>query len=340
MGSPEEPTPHVKKPPGGEKPPEAESKKSFWTTLPGILTAITSLVVAIAGLIAALNNTGWIRPRPTPTPTFTSTSTATPTYTPTLTPTVTPTSTVTPTPTQTLIPTPTGTPTPIEKNLPTPSETFTLTPDGRLTVTPTLTPTETPTPTLVIASRLELCMRKMNDSAVVRQGPDITNPVLGNVPSEACLNFDVRLPDDSWVRIAEVQRDPYQGLAGGWVKAENLNELRDIDHLDIYKPSDAKDGRYCVSSYAGINVRDCADKACAVITSLRRGDCLIFNGRLEDNTWLRVASGQADYPELAEKWAAAVNLIVKEFLGFLDPHEMLPYFRLLPVVTPPPTPEG
>jgi hypothetical protein len=183
-------------------------------------------------------------------------------------------------------------------------------------------------------------MRKMNDSAVVRQGPDINNPVLGNVPPDACLNFDVRLPDDSWVRIASAQQDLYQALAGGWVKSENLNELRDIDHLDIYKPGDALNGLYCANAFTGINVRGCADQGCPVITSLRRGDCLIFNGRLEDSSWLRVAPGQADYPELADKWAAAINLIVKEFLSFVDPHEMLPYFRLLPVVTPPPTPEG
>lgn len=32
-------------------------KKSFWTTLPGILTAVAALITAIAGLVAALNST-------------------------------------------------------------------------------------------------------------------------------------------------------------------------------------------------------------------------------------------------------------------------------------------
>jgi len=35
-----------------------EKKKSFWQTLPGIITAITGLVVAITGLIAALSDYG------------------------------------------------------------------------------------------------------------------------------------------------------------------------------------------------------------------------------------------------------------------------------------------
>ena len=95
-------------------------------------------------------------------------------------------------------------------------------------------------------------MKKMNESAVVRQGPDINTLVLGNVPAEACRNFDVRLPDDTWVRIAQAQQDPYKPLAGGWVRSENLNELKDIDHLDFYKPKDALDGLYCVGSYSGV----------------------------------------------------------------------------------------
>lgn len=36
---------------------EPEEKKSFWTTLPGILTAITALIAAIGGLLTAINST-------------------------------------------------------------------------------------------------------------------------------------------------------------------------------------------------------------------------------------------------------------------------------------------
>jgi hypothetical protein len=320
------------KPPGGDKKPDIEARKSSWNTFPGLLTAIASIIVAVAGLIAALDNAGLIRPRATltPTPTLTSTPTQTSTPTPTPTITLTPTQTDTPTTTQP----PTNSPTPTENNPPLTSETPTPIPKNHFT------PTPSPTSTLVIAPSLEFCMKKMNDSAVVRQGPDINTPVLGNVPSEACLNFDVRLPDDTWVRIAQSQPGPYQALAGGWVRSENITELKDIDHLDFYKPQDALEGLYCVTSYTGINVRECADITCPVVGSLRRGDCLIFNGRLADSSWLRVAPNQAGYTDLAGKWAASVYLVVKEFFTFVDPHDMLPYFQLLPVVSPPPTPGG
>ena len=56
----------------------AEEKKSFWTTLPGILTALTTLITAIAGLVIALNNTvGLFSPKMTPTsipPAYTATA--------------------------------------------------------------------------------------------------------------------------------------------------------------------------------------------------------------------------------------------------------------------------
>jgi hypothetical protein len=32
-------------------------KKSFWTTLPGIVTTLTALITAVAGLVVALNST-------------------------------------------------------------------------------------------------------------------------------------------------------------------------------------------------------------------------------------------------------------------------------------------
>jgi hypothetical protein len=100
------------------------------------------------------------------------------------------------------------------------------------------------------------------------------------------------------------------------------------------------DGLYCVSAYTGIKVRGCADVSCPFIRSLRRGECLIYDGRLADSSWLRIAHGQKGYLDLADQWVASVNLVVKEFFGFVDPHDMLPYFRLLPVLSPPPTPAG
>lgn len=44
-------------------------KKSFWTTLPGIITALTTLITAVAGLVVALNSTvGLFSPKVTPSP--------------------------------------------------------------------------------------------------------------------------------------------------------------------------------------------------------------------------------------------------------------------------------
>ena len=37
---------------------ENDSKRSFWTTLPGILTGLAALVTAIGGLVVALNSSG------------------------------------------------------------------------------------------------------------------------------------------------------------------------------------------------------------------------------------------------------------------------------------------
>ena len=53
-------------------------KKSFWTTLPGIVTALATLITAIAGLVAALNSTiglfpAKVTPSPFP-PTYTASS--------------------------------------------------------------------------------------------------------------------------------------------------------------------------------------------------------------------------------------------------------------------------
>ncbi len=49
--------------------PEPKSDKSFWTTLPGILTGIAGIITALAALVAALNAAGILTPAPPNTPT-------------------------------------------------------------------------------------------------------------------------------------------------------------------------------------------------------------------------------------------------------------------------------
>lgn len=44
--------------------PDEEKKKSFWETLPGIITAVATLVSTVGGVIIAL------KPPPSPTPTI------------------------------------------------------------------------------------------------------------------------------------------------------------------------------------------------------------------------------------------------------------------------------
>ncbi len=102
--------------------PSSGGNKSFWATLPGIITQIITLLSALGGFIVVLNNLGVIDigKQDTPTPTLTQTSSATPslTWTPTAKPpTATPTNTVvqateTPTRTPTITKTPTATATP------------------------------------------------------------------------------------------------------------------------------------------------------------------------------------------------------------------------------------
>jgi hypothetical protein len=71
---------------------DKQDGKSFWTTLPGILTGIAATITAIGTLVAALSSTGLFSPKATPLP-ATSTpviSTATELPTPTMPPTITP----------------------------------------------------------------------------------------------------------------------------------------------------------------------------------------------------------------------------------------------------------
>ena len=47
---------------------DEEKRQSWWHTVPGILTGVTAIISAVAGLIVAINQTGWLsRPGPPPT---------------------------------------------------------------------------------------------------------------------------------------------------------------------------------------------------------------------------------------------------------------------------------
>jgi hypothetical protein len=284
------------------------------------------VITAIGGLIVILNNAGIIgsHPTDTPPPTLASMPTQTSTHTPI--------STDTPAPTPALNPTST------------PTLTRTHTP---IAISPTLTNTPRP-PTPVPAPKLELCVRPMEDRAVVREGPDTSTNVQGRMPAEACMSFDQRLPDNTWVRIAEEQRDAANAeFALGWVKSELLSESDEIVHLNPYIPEDARTGYYCINTGSGMNVRDCADTACRqndIMPVLAWHKCLYFDARLENSSWLRIAAHQDDatYTPLAGNWVSTGNfsLILGEFQDYVNLHDMNPYFELLPVVTPPPTPQG
>lgn len=90
--------------------PKSNSKQSkndkqpFWSTFPGVLTAIAALITATAGLLAILNTIGVFEPQITPTPEST-------VLTPSLTPTADPAATPTPPNTPTVASAETSTPT-------------------------------------------------------------------------------------------------------------------------------------------------------------------------------------------------------------------------------------
>jgi cytoskeletal protein RodZ len=338
------------KPPEEPKKPEKEVSEPFWKTLPGILTALGVVIVAITGLIAGLSNAGLLPARPTDSPTFTLAVATTQEFTSPPTPTRTPTSnatlTSTPSTTHTSTPTPTHTPTPT--TTPTPTATVDASDTPRPTDTPTPPPadTNTPTPTLTptprIDARIELCVPH---NVIVREGPDRSTSVKGRLSPDTCLNFDLRLLDNSWVRIAQDQRnETLQSMAQGWVKSELLSEAEAIVNLNWYLPEDAERGFYCVDSGTGLNVRSCADTSCPRISTLQYEACLYFDGRLQDSSWLRIAQEQEDpqYTPLAHSWLTTErpSLVLREFQAYLNKHDMRPYFELLPIVTSPPTPQG
>jgi hypothetical protein len=56
---------------------DGENPKSWWHTLPGVITSLTAAITALAGLIVAIQQTGWFGPQTSPV--ITAPSTATPT---------------------------------------------------------------------------------------------------------------------------------------------------------------------------------------------------------------------------------------------------------------------
>ena len=50
-------------PDDNKSPEKKEEEKSFWKTLPGILTGIAAVLTALAGLVAALNTAGVFSPK-------------------------------------------------------------------------------------------------------------------------------------------------------------------------------------------------------------------------------------------------------------------------------------
>ncbi len=68
-----------------EEPTQEEQKKSFWTTLPGVLTAAATFITAVTGLIAILPDSKPHGPTPPPattSPSFTDVTSTVPTSTP------------------------------------------------------------------------------------------------------------------------------------------------------------------------------------------------------------------------------------------------------------------
>ena len=322
------------RPPEAPKKPEGERGKSFFTTLPGILTALTGLIVAISGLLAALNNMGLFQARATETlpPTLT--------FTPTLT--LLSSSSLTSMPSETQAPVTTQIPT-VSAITAIPITPSAIT-DTPAPVTPTPAPTQTP-PAITIQT-MDFCVKpSLMDRVIVREGPDTSTRILGTLAGDACLTFDTRMPDNSWVRIAQEQSNGAEHpMAHGWVKSNLLSEVEEVLYLDWYISENARQGLYCVRMLEGLYVRECADTSCPQSGVLRLGDCLYFDGRLENLPWLRIAENQTEgkYAPLAHKWLSTegLTLILMDFKSFIHQPDMKPYIELLPILTPPPTPGG
>jgi hypothetical protein len=319
MGDQIDQQPVEDKSPEQTKKSETKGSKSFWTTLPGILTAVAGVIGAITALIVALANTGLMPTK------------AIETSVPILTDAPTQTSTIIPIQSVTL------TSTIKPSNTPISSETPTLLPTSTNTTIPP--PTVTPRP----GEEAEMCVSEI---VVVRKGPDTSYDIMGRLNVDKCPKFDLRLMDDSWVQIAQDQRDEeLQSLIGGWVKSEYLLEYETVvPILYFYSPDGAEQGFYCIDNGAGMHVRACADTSCLEIYTLQYQECLNFDGRLQDSSWLRIARDQNydEYADLAHGWVSTVmqSLIFSEFQSFHEKPNMESYLDLLPIVTPPPNPGG
>jgi hypothetical protein len=169
---------------------------------------------------------------------------------------------------------------------------------------------------------------------------------MGTLGADKCPRFDLRLMDDSWVQIAQDQRDgDLEFFVGGWVRSDLLLEFEMIVPVLYFSfPDGAEEGFYCINNSAGMNVRICADTGCPTMEPLKKDACLNFDGRLRDNSWLRIAQDQEDqqYAIQANGWVSTAmqSLILSEFQSFHVKPDMEPYLDLLPIVTPPPNPGG
>jgi hypothetical protein len=205
---------------------------------------------------------------------------------------------------------------------------------GPTPIKPTITAA---VPTPVASSVEKYCTNfKLN----VRKGPDETrSPVLGSLPTNTCLYFDLRLPDNSWIRIATEQQDKtYASFEKGWLRSDYLRP-QTFEELEAYVPEEARNGVYCAKELSGVNARASPDTNSTIRGVLTEYQCLYFDGRTQDPTqnhsWLRIASKQdtAEDLKFAHAW-------VRSDLLFLKDYPNLEYFEYLPIVTPEPTPQG
>jgi len=218
----------------------------------------------------------------------------------------------------------------------------------------TITPTTTITPSSTTFSPLtqqaeflpvEYCVTFY--SVLVKTGPSdyydkksiLVNP--NNLSDPACLLFDLRLPDSSWIRIAPKQSDSaYAEYATGWIRSDQVG-VTNFDNLKIYIPDSVLSGEYCTTSRNGVKIRSCPNDSCETKSILPLGACLIFDARTADNKWARISKNQTDnnYLPFAGYWVNSYFVSPPEFSQTYNPF-ILFYLGLLQVVTPIPTPEG
>lgn len=318
--------------PAGES---EDERKLKWAQLV-ILPVILAIIAGIFGLLPTLIER---TSPPTQAPAVIE-STETPTSLPTNSPEPAP-------PTPTDLPSDTQSPTSPTPIQPTdiPALPPTDTPEIPPTNTATSTPNITTTPTSnVIVETLDRCLRSLDDRVVVHVAPDINAKISSKgerLPFEACFTLDRKTPDNLWVRIAQEQEDEaIKPFEQGWIISDAISEP--IEDLASYFSEDARQGLYCVNSGSGLRVRTCPSaSSCEISKNLLYKECLKFDGRLADSTWLQIAVEQENrlYVDLANNWVTTEGgtLILEEFYGFHVIPNMRLYFELLPIVTPPPT---